>query len=146
MATGERTQIILSREGADLRVQSLHATPPFVPLGTKHRREDLRFAGQIAQPGTVLLGDLNLVPWSKDRRKLTSRGFRRIPTGRQATWACPLPVIGLPIDHVWVRGEVPVSAELGPWIGSDHRPVLVRIGAPPSSNRPSEPPHEGKES
>ncbi|MCQ8184893.1 endonuclease/exonuclease/phosphatase family protein [Parvularcula maris] len=144
--TNGRKQIILSAEEEVVHIQSVHTVAPFLPAGTARRREDLRFAAQIARPTTVLLGDLNLVPWSKDTRQLSQRGFRRVPTGRQATWACPLPLIGLPIDHVWVRGEVPVSAELGPWLGSDHRPVLVRIGAAASSNRSSEPLHNRMES
>lgn len=92
---------------------------------------------------TVVVGDLNMAPWSHHFRRLlagttlrdSQRGF-----GVQASWPVFVPGLwrqpaavvawlGIPIDHVLVSPEVYVwRRQVGPETGSDHLPVFVELG------------------
>ncbi|WP_293677145.1 endonuclease/exonuclease/phosphatase family protein [uncultured Phenylobacterium sp.] len=87
----------------------------------------------------IVTGDLNSTPWSAQLRTLdTSLGLIRRDRA-VATWpaqvmgrAWPLPF--LPIDHVYAgTGWATVKVERGPWVGSDHYPLIVTLApvAPP---------------
>jgi endonuclease/exonuclease/phosphatase (EEP) superfamily protein YafD len=122
---------------APLRIIGVHPPPPM--SADLHRRQrtlltDLA-AAVATTPNTPVLvtGDLNLTPWTGDFAETLaqtglrdgSRGF-----GYHETWNhWRIPGLGLPIDHSLVGGPVAVlTRELGPWCGSDHRPVLVTVG------------------
>lgn len=81
----------------------------------------------------ILTGDFNATPWSAELRRLDrTLGLFRRDRG-VATWpaqlsgrAWPLPF--MPIDHVYAGPEwATVSVERGPWLGSDHYPVIVTL-------------------
>lgn len=116
---------------AELSVVGLHTTVPFKRRGLEHRRGELTGTTDDAPDGPVLLiGDLNTVPWSDDFERLTGKDFIRLPIGLRSTWLNGSPAVGLPIDHALIRGDIIASAEAGPWFGSDHRPIIVRIALP----------------
>ena len=81
----------------------------------------------------ILTGDLNAAPWSFTIRRLDEslglirrdRGGATFPAqilGRR--W--PLPFLA--IDHVYAGpGWATVKVERGPWLGSDHYPLIVTL-------------------
>ncbi|MGH9551182.1 MAG: endonuclease/exonuclease/phosphatase family protein [Terriglobales bacterium] len=101
----------------------------------------------------VLCGDLNMTPWStKFRQLLTDAQLRdsRIGFGLQGSWPSARPIllsklfkgpvrldlfgvnafISLPIDHCLVSKELSVvNRQVGPYVGSDHFPVVTDISA-----------------
>lgn len=76
-----------------------------------------------------LIGDLNITPWSPYFRDLLDQGClreSRIGFGLQPTWPTTMPALYIPIDHILISPEIRVyKHQLGPRIGSDHRPVSV---------------------
>lgn len=81
----------------------------------------------------ILGGDFNASHWSAEVRRLDhSLGLIRRERA-VATWpaqvfgqAWPLPF--LPIDHIYAGpGWATVKVERGPWLGSDHYPLVVTL-------------------
>jgi endonuclease/exonuclease/phosphatase (EEP) superfamily protein YafD len=81
----------------------------------------------------ILTGDLNATPWSAQLRRLdTSLGLirrdRAVPTWPAQVMGRPWPLPFLPIDHIYAgRGWATVKVERGPWVGSDHYPLIVTL-------------------
>lgn len=114
-------------------VVALHAARP-LDNGGAWRDAQLAVAARLAteqRRPTVLLGDLNLTPWSPAfARLLETTNLRDTAFGRgvSPTWLSSIPFIGLPIDHVLVSPEVGVrTRRVGPDIGSDHFPVIAEL-------------------
>lgn len=111
---------------------------PFPPLGGQAsgwRDQQLEHtAGLLAgQADALLAGDLNTTPWSHAYRQLrTSTGLADSRAGGWPwpTWSAgPMPFLfAVPIDHV-LHGAAwrTTRHEVGPDIGSDHRPLLVEL-------------------
>jgi endonuclease/exonuclease/phosphatase (EEP) superfamily protein YafD len=78
----------------------------------------------------ALVGDFNATPWSwRFHRFLILRGLKR-HGGISASWpSTPLPLLLL--DNVVTTPDISrVAFEIGPHIGSDHRPVTATIALP----------------
>ena len=77
------------------------------------------------------LQDLNLTPYAPAfARLLRESGLRDALATRawRPTWQAGLWPLALPIDHVLVPADACVlDARVGPELGSDHRPVTVRL-------------------
>ena len=117
--------------GQPIGIIALHPMPPLSPQYHSVRNAKLAaLAKQAAASAipTVLAGDLNATPWSSAFSGLAQLGLRRA-SGLAATWPAVLQgVLGLPIDHVLVTQHWAVVArQVGPQLGSDHLPVLVRL-------------------
>jgi endonuclease/exonuclease/phosphatase (EEP) superfamily protein YafD len=86
---------------------------------------------RLSSTPTVLLGDLNLTPYAPAFRRLVDRSGLKDAFASQAwrpTWQAGFWPLALPLDHVLVpQDSCVVSAQIGADIGSDHRPVLVRL-------------------
>lgn len=82
----------------------------------------------INQP-TVLLGDLNITPWSpffKDFIQITGLKETRKGLGISPTWPTEYTSMQIPIDHSLTSNRIIVhSFRLGPNIGSDHFPLIL---------------------
>jgi endonuclease/exonuclease/phosphatase (EEP) superfamily protein YafD len=81
---------------------------------------------------TLVLGDLNVTPWSPHFRALLREG-RLADSARGFGWQASWPAYSLPlriaIDHCLVSAEFTVlRRRLGPHVGSDHLPVFVEVG------------------
>lgn len=120
--------------GEDVVFVGLHTHWPVLPRLARARDESLRQVVQRirAEPGpTIVLGDLNLTPYSPVfRRLLDGSGLRDVMDGRRwrPTWLAGFWPLALRIDHVLVPAGVCVQqADVGPSIGSDHRPVIARL-------------------
>ena len=75
-----------------------------------------------------MLGDYNATPWTTAFRDLRrENGMLRLSPGPASTWFAPWPILGLPIDHALVTGKLEGSVRVGPGLGSDHMPLIVRL-------------------
>jgi endonuclease/exonuclease/phosphatase (EEP) superfamily protein YafD len=95
-------------------------------------------ADASGRPGTIVLGDFNLTPWSPRFRDALARSGLT-PAGDYRLWPRTFPAMpaarllfflsgGIPIDHVLVSGDLGVSRVVrGPFIGSDHYPVYAEL-------------------
>lgn len=121
-----------------LTVIATHPVPPEGRLASGVRNAQLAELGRLVPTlGTpvVLVGDLNVTPWSHHYRQLldatglvsASRGH-----GVRATWPSFLPApLRIPIDHCLRSKDVAVvSTRVGRDVGSDHRPLLVDLRVP----------------
>ncbi|MBL8380028.1 MAG: endonuclease/exonuclease/phosphatase family protein [Burkholderiales bacterium] len=117
--------------GQRVVVLAVHPMPPLSAHFAAERNAKLRaWSAKLAAAGApgLIIGDLNATPWSSAFRGLDAARIRRTTT-LQPTWPAALKgVMGIPIDHVlassdWVR----VASSLGPDLGADHRPVVVRL-------------------
>jgi endonuclease/exonuclease/phosphatase (EEP) superfamily protein YafD len=123
--------------GRKLQVITLHTRWPVVPELQVARDRALRQAAALAltQPeSTILLGDLNLTPYAPAfARLLSESGLRDAFAGEawRPTWQAGFWPLALPIDHVLVpRGSCVTGHEIGPYLGSDHRPLQVTLLLP----------------
>jgi len=80
----------------------------------------------------VVAGDLNATPWSPIFHRVLDLGRLRDSRegfGLHRTWPSGIhALLRIPIDHVLVgEGVTVLRREVGPHIGSDHRPVIVDL-------------------
>jgi len=125
--------------GTPVRFLALHTHWPLLPGLARARDAALEAAASRAAGAAtpvVLLGDLNLTAESPAFGRLLREGGLRDALGGalwQPTWMAGLWPIALRIDHVLVSPQWCVEhVEVGPAIGSDHRPVLARLRLPAS--------------
>ncbi len=83
----------------------------------------------------ILIGDLNITPWSPYFQELLSAtGLReaRAGVGVLPTWPMPMPAfLRIPIDHCLVSRDIQVvSLRIGDKTGSDHLPLVMEIRLP----------------
>lgn len=117
------------------------ATHPLPPLGQRNfvtRNRQLQTLAAQVRPGperprrTILVGDLNLTPWSANFTDLlSSTGLRRAAPrwDLRPTWyARPSFPLGLQIDHVLISDDLACTHfQIGDEHGSDHRSVSVTL-------------------
>lgn len=124
-----KLRLVLDLRGHRLALTAVHPMPPLSAAYAQERDASLgqeaRLLADSGMPG-ILLGDMNDSPWSTGLR--ATAPLRRA-SGLAPTW----PNLGgwfstLPLDHVLVTPGVRVDgAGLGVDLGSDHRPVRVRL-------------------
>lgn len=121
--------------GALLTIVGTHPVPPANAEYVRYRDEQLAalpsYLRNLGLP-LVLVGDLNITPWSYRYGRLledsglqdSSRGF-----GVQPTWPAALPwAFRIPIDHALHTEGVSIKARtLGPFVRSDHLPLLLQL-------------------
>jgi endonuclease/exonuclease/phosphatase (EEP) superfamily protein YafD len=111
-----------------LALAVLHPMPPL--SAHYHRQRDALLATEAVWAAgaglpALMAGDFNASPWSSAMRQPGAAGMRRA-TGLTPTWPAALPAI--PIDQILVSGHWRVvESGVGPQVGSDHRPVFVRL-------------------
>jgi vancomycin resistance protein VanJ len=130
---------IVALNGREIVLQNVHDMPP---AGLSLLQEQLRyfewlrdFTGAERRP-MILAGDFNSTMSSTPNRQLLRDGFQnthalagrgRGSTWVDVTWLRHLP--GVRIDHVLISQELTCDlSEVGPSTGSDHRPIMARIG------------------
>lgn len=117
-----------------LRVVATHPVPPGGAAYSRWRNEQLQRLPELIDPALpmVLLGDLNVTPWSHHfQRLLKQTGLRDSARGRgfQPTWPSDNPLLRIPIDHCLHSSDlVVIEREIGEDLGSDHFPVVVDLG------------------
>ena len=125
---------VVDAGGQRIRFLGLHTHWPMTPGLAAARDQALQGAAQLASAADlpmVLLGDLNLTPDSPAfDRLLEEAGLQDVMRGRgwHPTWLAGFWPLALRIDHILVSPGLCVEhAEVGPPIGSDHRPVVARL-------------------
>ena len=109
-----------------------HPVPPGNARCTCERDTQMesiaRVANNIDTP-LVLIGDLNTTSWSycfRDFVKASGLRDSRKGFGVQASWPSFNPLLRIPLDHCLVSDAIVVHhREVGPFVGSDHYPILV---------------------
>jgi endonuclease/exonuclease/phosphatase (EEP) superfamily protein YafD len=127
-------EVELQFAGDPLYLLATHPVSPMTPARSERRDEQLAWVGSWARqrgPSTLVVGDLNVTPWSAVYRRLLDEGDLIDPQrvhGLQPSWPARLGPLGLPIDHV-LHGPALTTRgrELGPSFGSDHRSVRARL-------------------
>lgn len=120
----------------DFTVAGIHYVWP-LPAGPQ-QQQGKRLVDAVARfdkSDMILTGDFNSTPWSftlkrQDKALGLERRTRAIPSwpsGRFSRLAnAPAPF--LPIDHVYAgKAWKTVSVVRGPALGSDHRPIIVKL-------------------
>lgn len=107
-----------------------HPLPPTNPSWAHAMDEFMAEMGKRIEstPGRlVVAGDFNSTRWSYKSRPLAEAGLTEAAKGRSPgpTWNRRNPILGIPIDRMLYRsdGLGCRSFEIGPDLGSDHRPV-----------------------
>jgi endonuclease/exonuclease/phosphatase (EEP) superfamily protein YafD len=98
------------------------------------QRQGLEWVTQrLPRSRMILAGDFNAAPWSAGLKRL-DRTLGLIRRDRAvATWPAqaagrPWPFPLLPIDHIYAGpGWATLSVTRGPWLGSDHYPLVVEL-------------------
>ncbi len=119
-------------DGRTLNIFATHPPPPGSRQSTHWRDDQLASIPDFLRdlsPPILLIGDLNVTPWSYHYRKLlkgtglrdSSRGM-----GLQPTWPADIPLLWIPIDHcLYSDGIEILGRRTGPDVGSDHFPLIV---------------------
>ena len=123
--------------GHPVRMFVLHPEPPVALRDTKGRDAELAAVGlrvRDEKGPLVVTGDLNDVAWSH-----TTRRFLRISRlvdpregrGFYNSFDARYPLLRWPLDHIFHSEHFRlVSMERGPFIGSDHFPMLFTLALP----------------
>jgi len=125
---------VVTVDGRRVQLYGLHTHWPVTPSLARARDTALSAAATLARASplpVVLLGDLNLTPYSPPFDRLLGDGRLRDVLhgpGWRPTWRAGFWPLALRIDHVLVSPGLCVDdAIIGPDLGSDHRPVLARL-------------------
>jgi len=108
----------------------MHPHPPLGSYATMARDQYLLTLGKhLSETSTPILvcGDFNATPWLKVFRKFILVSGLEFPnsTALFNTWWATKLLPGLPIDHCLLKGLKISRYELGPELGSDHRPIRL---------------------
>jgi endonuclease/exonuclease/phosphatase (EEP) superfamily protein YafD len=130
-------EAVVRVHGQPVHVLGLHARWPITPGLARLRDRALDQAADLAHESalpTLAAGDLNLTPDSPAFTRLLQRsGLRDVLAGRgwHPTWMAGFWPLALRIDHQLASPSLCIeNAQVGPDIGSDHRPLLARYRLP----------------
>ncbi len=126
-------------DGRPIAVIVTHPYAPVTKRYAAHRNRQFEQLAAVALEQTapvILLGDLNVSPWSPNFKQLLKSSRlvdSRSGFGVQPTWPTSNRWLQIPIDHCLVSSSVTVrDHRIGPDVGSDHLPVMVNIQLPNS--------------
>jgi endonuclease/exonuclease/phosphatase (EEP) superfamily protein YafD len=128
--TGEQPALswltLADRDGRELRVVGLR--PRYMKEPSTYAAHYDWLVRNIPKFGErlILAGDFNAAPWSWQLMRLAAAaGLRRHGT-YAATWPAPLPMVL--IDNLLATPDIrAVSFRTGPFLGSDHLPVVATV-------------------
>ncbi len=125
-------EVVVDVNGTPTRVLAVHAASPGGYDDFKRRNQQLRWLsdriGQGALP-TLVVGDLNTVPWDDAFRALClDGGLDPINSPYTLTWPSLGPLVLIPLDHALVSADrLRGAAQSFRVSGSDHRGLLIDI-------------------
>lgn len=138
-------EVILHRVGSDVLIAAqlqppgaetvqlfaIHTKSPVSAGDTALRNRQIEFISRQARASTmpvIALGDWNCTPDSLAWANLQPSGLLRPPGHAPATWPSWLGPLGIPIDHILVRGTRISDFRSQALPGSDHRLVAATVG------------------
>jgi len=130
--------------GRNVNLLNVHTAAPFSPTRAGRYRRQMetlaKFTAQL-KGSVVLAGDLNSALWSPLYRRLVRETHlvnARQGRGILGTWPSFIGPLRTGIDHLLASPDIQVTqCQVGPGIGSDHRPLLTDLHVPPAtSTRP----------
>jgi endonuclease/exonuclease/phosphatase (EEP) superfamily protein YafD len=118
--------------GDRIRLIAVHATSPISYDHFRRRNEQLQaLGGMLAcdDTSTIVIGDLNTVPWDQAFRRFCTRaGLRSSAPSTYRTWPSIGPFAAIPLDHILVTGDLATSDFTTIDIpGSDHRGLYAAL-------------------
>lgn len=123
----------LDINGQKFRAISTHLHWPW-PFGQWNQIDAMRndIAEWDVKTPIILGGDFNAVPWSRAVRTVEDIIRSKVVPGFRLTlykFVTPIEApLFVPIDQILLpAGATPISAKVGPDLGSDHRPVSVSL-------------------
>jgi len=138
-ATEPQIRVVIEFDGKPVAFYNVHLLPPWGMAYTiEHRSQfaDLLDVLERESMPTIVGGDFNFTENSPNARALERLGFSDAQTvgglGRGATWPVNsffrwIPSIRL--DHIYISGGLQCgSCKAGVGAGSDHRPVVAKVG------------------
>jgi endonuclease/exonuclease/phosphatase (EEP) superfamily protein YafD len=134
--TGEKTSAVgdIVFNNHPLRIIAAHTWSPISHAHYQANRNDLRGLTEFilsSRRPCVLVGDLNATAWQtglSDLLKQTQLRDTQHFSGLQPSWPTFFILPWFSIDHVLVpQTMVATSRRVGPFIGSDHFPVLTTL-------------------
>ena len=129
-----RLRATVAWNGRAVYLSALHPMPPLDERFAQARdRALVQEAQHLTQAGglSLMAGDLNITPWA--RGLFAVEGSMRRANGMAPSWPSAFGWLSvLPLDHVLASsGWQVVGGGIGPDLGSDHRPVVVRLTVAP---------------
>lgn len=125
----------LKLQGHEMNIIATHPLPPVGQEQFDYRNNQLRALEQYIQASNkdvILLGDLNTSSFSAHFQRLVQganlkdsrKGF-----GLLSSWPARVKVMQVTLDHCLVSPDIQVvDRRVGPYVGSDHLPVIVELG------------------
>lgn len=111
-----------------------HLMAPVSPDKASLRNLQLKkiaeMAGTYPYDNQILIGDLNITPWSPYYVQLQDAGLANAASGRGylPTWPAGFYALQIPIDHILLSGEFEVQQiRRAASFGSDHLPILADV-------------------
>ena len=128
-------QLYVNNTTQPLSIISTHPLPPVFNYDERNQQlEDIARLAKRQQNPVMVIGDLNITPYSPEFKKLIEVSKLKnslVGFGTQASWPSILLFAGIPIDHVLLSPTLTaIHRETGPSVGSDHLPVSITIGLP----------------
>lgn len=125
-----RLRATLMWNGQPVHISALHPMPPLSAAFARARDQALvQEAQHLSEKGGLglMAGDLNITPWARGLFAVNVQ--MRRANGMSASWPNAWGGLSvLPLDHVLASsGWQVVGSRTGPDLGSDHRPVVVRL-------------------
>jgi endonuclease/exonuclease/phosphatase (EEP) superfamily protein YafD len=122
--------------GAALHLYEIHLLPPVTSSFAQQRKNEMELMGKLLNedkaPYRLLVGDLNSTLYSPHFAWLsTQSGMHHAQRGYklEGTWPTLFPTpLRIGIDHTLASSFIAVEERtIGPYLGSDHLPVVTRL-------------------
>jgi endonuclease/exonuclease/phosphatase (EEP) superfamily protein YafD len=135
-------RVLIDWRGTDVTVFGVHLNWPLGPRNSAFRNEELGAVVEFAkaqQGPLIVAGDFNLTPWSeyfRDALADSKLHDAALGFGLHRSWPAQFAPLAIRIDHCWLSPHWrSVSSDIGPWLGSDHLPLVadLRLQAQPST-------------
>ncbi len=127
------THALIDWRGMPVKIIGVHIHWPLEQQSAHLARAEMRGLRDLLadQTGAVLLaGDLNTTVWSPQfKTLLRDTSLTECARGRlRPTWPSLLVWLGIGIDHCFISRAARIARfEVGPHLGSDHRPIIVDV-------------------
>jgi endonuclease/exonuclease/phosphatase (EEP) superfamily protein YafD len=129
------TKVVLDWRGRRVAVFGVHLHWPLGRRNSHLRNRELVTVSKIAAASgdvpLVVAGDFNITPWSKHfHERLHGSGLKDCAAGfgLAPSWPAQFQLLGIRIDHCFASAHWrSVEVTTGPYLGSDHLPVVADL-------------------